>query len=298
MCKSFLVIFLCCSTPLVAQVDSIAVLNQLKKHIVFLASDSLKGRATGSPEEAIANQYIRQEWSVKKRKTEVVLWDYTIFQENDTLPSQMIGSFINNKSKHTLLIGAHIDHIGSGGVLSKSIGKHEVHNGADDNASGVAILIELQRHLAKQKLPFNVLLVAFTGHEIGTYGSAHLSTHLTEKYGKVFCMLNMDMVGRMDPETKKLFVSCSDTLAGSFESNTLKAVRTDDTRLQILDTKYFVAKHIPCATFTTGMHNDYHRTTDDAAYINIVGMLATLQYLETWIGTKAKSFLPLTALVP
>lgn len=274
-----------------AQTDSVSCINQLKNHISYLASDSMKGRSTGSKEEKLANVYVRENWTSKKRKTEVITWNYPIFISDDTIQSQMIGNFINNKSEQTLLIGAHIDHIGLGGKLSKSFGKLDVHNGADDNASGVALLIELQRYYSTKKLPFNILFVAFTGHEIGTYGSAYLSQHLDHKFGQLFCMLNFDMVGRMDPSSKKLFVSCSESLSPSFNTSELTLSMADSTRLSILDTQHFINQGIPSATFTTGMHDDYHRTSDDSEFINYAGMYQILLFFENWINYQAYLFL-------
>jgi Zn-dependent M28 family amino/carboxypeptidase len=285
--KLVLVVFLFYANSYFAQVDSAQTINEIKSHISFLASDSLKGRNTGSYEEIIANNYVRDNWAIKKRKSKILTWNYQIITSEDTIQSQMIGSFIDNKSKQTLVIGAHIDHIGLGGELSKSYGKNDVHNGADDNASGVAILIELQRYYSIKKLPFNMLFIAFTGHEIGTFGAEYITKQLTKKYGEFFCMLNFDMIGRMDIHSKKLFVSCSDQLSNSFTSSDIVITLTDNSRLTILDTKHFVQQGIPSATFTTGMHDDYHRISDDSEFINYSGMYETLLFLENWINTQA-----------
>ncbi len=274
-----------------AQSDSVVCVNQLKSHISFLASDSMKGRSTGSKEEKLANIYVRENWASKNGKTEFLIWNYSIYTLEDTIQSQMIGNFINNKSKQTILIGAHIDHIGLGGKLSKSYGKHDVHNGADDNASGVGLLIELQRYYSTKRLPFNLLFVAFTGHEIGTYGSEYLAQHLDKKFGELFCMLNFDMIGRMDPSSQKLYVSCSESLAQSFNTSELTLSIADSTRLTILDSQHFLNQGIPSATFTTGMHDDYHRISDDAKFINYAGMYQILLFFENWINNQASTFL-------
>ena len=287
----FLILLSAVNCRVCAQTDSLCLMN-LRQHVLYLASDSLEGRATGSEGEKLANRYVLNQFVAVKRKSKFLTWTFDIQKDSLHLQSEMVGAFINNKAKQTLLIGAHIDHIGYGGELSKSIGKHEIHNGADDNASGVALLIELEKYLVKQKLPFNVLLVAFSGHEIGTYGSSYLAQHWDKKFGNIFCMLNMDMMGRMDMNSKKLLVSCSDTLASAFPSNAIQVQQTDHSRLALLDTKHFVSETIPCATFTTGMHNDYHKTSDDAVYLNFDGMLLELNYLENWILVFAKSFLP------
>lgn len=286
--KQFL-FFLCffLSTSGWSQSDSL-VLKRLKAHVSFLASDSLMGRLTGSPSEKIANAYVKNNW-LKHRRVTFLDWNYSIVQSTDTLHSQMIGCFINRHASSTVLIGAHIDHIGFGGPLSKSHGKTAVHNGADDNASGVALLIELQRYLALQKLPFNVLLVPYTGHEIGTYGSGYLKENWSSEYGVLAAVINFDMIGKMDTTSHTLFVSSRDSLFQRLPATTgklhLHTIGSD--RIQVLDTKHFLGFPIPIYSFTTGMHDDYHRISDKSVYINYNGMLETLHYFQQWLGNEA-----------
>lgn len=263
------------------QVDS-AIYNNLVAHVHFLASDSLKGRAPGSPGEQIANTYVISRFVVNRRAKNQN-WNFTVSTDS-ILNCRMIGSFISNKSPFTVLIGAHIDHIGMGGVLSKSPGKTAVHNGADDNASGVALLIELQRYFARRKLPFNLLLVAYTAHEIGTYGSEYLSAHWNQKkYGILAGVLNFDMIGRMD-DKNRVYISCNTPADSLFDTTAfVQPVYQDQRKLELLDTKHFLDRKIPCATFSTGMHADYHKTTDDALYIHYNGLYDILRYFEDWL---------------
>lgn len=260
------------------QMDSI-VYNRLKSHVLFLASDSLKGRASGSEEERMANRYVVSQFLVNRRAKNQ-FWDFTVSKDS-TLHCQMVGSFISNKSPFTVVIGAHIDHIGLGGALSKSPGKTEVHNGADDNAAGVAVLIELQRYFAKKKLPFNLLFVAYTAHEIGIFGSEYLSKHLDTKYGTLVGVLNWDMIGRLDEQNHNLYISCNQQADSLFEETSfIHPVYQDRKKVEILDTKHFLDRTIPCATFSTGMHSDYHKISDDALYIHYEGLYQILRYFE------------------
>lgn len=259
-----------------SQVDS-AVFFRLKQHVAILAADSMKGRSTGSDEEKMANSYLCASF-FHQNNTRLKTLRFTI---NDSLSSEMVTCFVDQKAKKTILIGAHIDHIGMGGVLSKSPGNFSVHNGADDNASGVALLIELQRFLSSQKLPFNVLLVAYTGHEIGTFGSAHLSQHWRKKWKQLATVVNLDMVGRMDPVRPVIYVSnnlAADSLFRTTQDITV--IQQDSKRVETLDTKHFLSANVPCITLTTGIHNDYHRVSDDAKYINYPGLYALQKFLE------------------
>jgi hypothetical protein len=261
-----------------SQVDS-KVYNKLKSHVFFLASDSLKGRSAGSEQERVANQYVINQFKVN-RKSKNQYWNFSVTQDSN-LQCQMVGAFISNKSPYTILIGSHIDHIGYGGKLSKSPGKKVVHNGADDNAAGVAVLIELQRFFAKRKLPYNLLLIAYTAHEIGTFGSKYISENLDEKYGALVGVLNWDMIGRMDKQNHNLYISCNQKVDSLFEfTQFIHPVYQDQRKVEILDTKHFIDRKILCATFSTGMHSDYHKNSDDAEYINYEGLYQILRYFE------------------
>lgn len=273
------------------QVDS-AVYNNLVAHVYFLASDGLKGRAPGSPAEEVANAYARSQFLVNRRAKNQT-WNFNVSGNDSTLHCHMVGSFISNKSPFTVLIGAHIDHIGMGGALSKSPGKKAVHNGADDNASGVALLIELQRYFARKKLPFNLLLVAYTAHEIGTYGSEYLAGNWSHKYGTLAGVLNFDMIGRMD-DKNRVYISCNEPADSLFDATAfVQPVYQDRKKLELLDTKHFLDRKIPCATFSTGMHADYHKVSDDAAYIQYEGLYHILRYVENWLENpvREKDFL-------
>ncbi len=257
---------------------------QLKKHVQFLASDTLKGRATGSEEEKLVNNYLIANFK-KSRKSKIHKWNYSFVKDKVSYQSEMIGCFVNNKCDITLLITAHVDHIGLGSNLSLSYKENEIHNGADDNASGVAVLLELQRLLVQKKLNVNILFIAYTGHELGLYGSKYFSENSSKKYKKIVLNLNFDMIGRMDKSLMNVYVSASESLKHSFknEFSAVNLIEADKSRLLSLDCSHFHLKGIPSATFTTGIHNDYHKTSDDEQYINYNGMIKITFALEKWI---------------
>lgn len=265
---------------------------QLFREVIYtLADDSMRGRATGSYEEIQSLEYISKTFQsltgFKLKKQ-----DFTIQLDAVELNTANAYCFLNNHSKQTIVLSAHYDHIGMGGPLSKSRKNDEVHNGADDNASGVALLLGIARQLASHKRDRNnYLIVFYSGHEIGLYGSEAFSEFALkkQKFGEIHMVINFDMVGRMDPELKKLkcmrSVICDSVLSQvnpvgfGFELRV-----TEEEKLMQLDTKHFYSKGIPCMNFTTGIHNDYHATSDDANYISLEGMVRILDYLTTLLS--------------
>ncbi|NOQ72502.1 MAG: M28 family peptidase [Crocinitomix sp.] len=256
--------------------------------ISFLASDSLRGRAAGSEEEEIASTFIVakfkaiQSCKVKRQK-------FRFKKDGATYKSQNILAFVNNKSDKTILITAHYDHLGMGGELSHSKGLHAVHNGADDNASGVALMLSLANELAAEKGLYNYLFVAYSGHELGLYGSQYFANKSSRKTKKIALTINFDMVGRLGAENSFYF-DCSPSLIQgieSIESAKLHPVKSVTDRLNTLDSKWFAAKNIHSATFSTGKHIDYHKVTDDVEYINVDGILSIEQFLLNWIKDLA-----------
>lgn len=181
-------------------------------------------------------------------------------------------------AEETIVIGAHYDHLGWGGPDSAAPGAHEIHNGADDNASGAAALVEVARQLAslQEKLPRRIVLVAFTGEERGLIGSARYVREPIVPLEKTVAMLNMDMVGRL--VDNKLIVYGSGTAK---EFDPLVDRLGKEHGFQITkhpegfgpsDHSSFYAKKIPVLHFFTGTHTDYHRPSDDAEKVNLPGM--------------------------
>lgn len=177
----------------------------------------------------------------------------------------------------TIVIGAHYDHWGRGGSGSAAPGSTEIHNGADDNASGVAALLEIARELkAYGKLPRRIVFVAFTGEEEGLIGSARYVREPLFPLDQTVAMLNLDMVGRLQDD--KLMIYGTGT-AESFDD--LAERLAADGKFKLTkhaegfgpsDHSSFYAKQIPVLHFFTGTHSDYHRPSDDFDKLNIPGM--------------------------
>ena len=253
----------------------------MKSLVEYLASDTLMGRASGSGEEKIAAECIatklkRSGFKVKKQK-------FSFIYDSLKYKSQNVIGFINNRKDSTLLITAHYDHLGMGEYKSLSR-PGVIHNGADDNASGVALLLELANDLADSIQNYNLLFVSYSGHELGLFGSKYFSEHLCSKYKKIAFALNFDMVGRMDRQSNCYYDTNVDHLdALVTKTKNVKWVKSVKERLTILDSKWFHEIGVPSVTISTGIHLDYHKFTDDSQYINWEGMERIHQDLREWL---------------
>jgi len=181
-------------------------------------------------------------------------------------------------ANETIVVGAHYDHLGRGGAGSLAPGSDDIHNGADDNASGAAALIEVARRLAERegKLPRRVLFIAFTGEERGLLGSAYYVKHPLFPLADTIAMLNMDMVGRLRDD--KLIVygtGTSDALVKLLDATNAQfqfKLSKQPAGFGPSDQTSFYAKQIPVLHYFTGIHSDYHRPSDDTEKLNIEGM--------------------------
>jgi hypothetical protein len=179
----------------------------------------------------------------------------------------------------TIIVGAHYDHLGLGGWGSLAIGvDDEIHNGADDNASGTAVLLEVARQLATRpkRLRRPVLFLAFTAEEMGLVGSEHYVRDPLVPLEQTVAMLNLDMVGRLRQE--RLIVSGTGT-ATEFDPLVEKLARNYGFKLSKDPSGYGPSDHatfyghgVPVLHFFTGLHGDYHRPSDDFDKLNLDGM--------------------------
>ena len=194
----------------------------------------------------------------------------------------------------TVVIGAHYDHVGRGGPGSFVPGSKEIHNGADDNASGTVALLELARRFGarREKPPRRLVFIAFTGEEMGLVGSARYTKEPVFPLEKTIAMINMDMVGRLKDEKLTVFGSGTSPVweglltrlgkEGSF-SMSLKPEGMGPS-----DHQSFFMKQIPVLHFFTGTHGDYHRPSDDWEKINIPGTERIVELLEKLILDVAR----------
>jgi hypothetical protein len=193
-----------------------------------------------------------------------------LFEHPKRTAHNVIG-FIENKATNTIILGAHLDHLGFNQDKHGLDLNNLVHNGADDNASGTAALIELAKSLAKKSPKNNnYLIIHFSGEELGLLGSKYWLDHPTY-IGHYNYMINMDMVGRYDT-ARKLTIGGYGT--SSKWSEILSKTQTplfthyDSAGTGPSDHASFYRKDMPVLFLFTGSHSDYHKATDDADKIN------------------------------
>lgn len=195
---------------------------------------------------------------------------------------------IEHGAPYTIVLGAHFDHIGYGeDQNSRHTGAPAIHNGADDNASGTAALLELGRRLATSgHKGFNYLLAHFSGEELGLYGSKHLTENPVLDLNKVSYMINMDMVGRLNDSSKALTVGgigTSPDWGSLVQPGAAFTFKIDSSGTGPSDHTSFYRKDIPVLFFFTGLHTDYHTPEDDAEKLNYEGMRAIVDYIEALV---------------
>lgn len=199
------------------------------------------------------------------------------------------------RKKNNIIVCAHHDHLGIneyGG--SRYTGPQAIHNGADDNASGVAAMLELSRSLKGLKYKKNNLVfVAFSGEELGLLGSKHFVQQCPVPRQKISYVVNIDMLGRLDPQNKTLLVNGVGT--SPVWKTTLSAIKSDTNQIRIATTESglgpsdhasFYLEGIPVLHFFTGQHEDYHKPSDDADKINYSGMEAAVNIIEQVISAN------------
>lgn len=181
-------------------------------------------------------------------------------------------------AEETIVVGAHYDHLGRGGSGSLAPGSQEIHNGADDNGSGAAALVEVARRLAARpgKLPRRVLFLAFTGEESGLIGSARYVRQPLYPLENTVAMLNMDMVGRLK-DNKLILQGCNtadrfDGIVDRLNESLAFEITKKPGGFGPSDHSSFYAKQVPVIHFFTGTHGDYHRPSDDIEKLNLEGM--------------------------
>ena len=211
----------------------------------------------------------------------------TSISEKNRIGHNVIG-YIDNDAETTVILGAHYDHLGYGEDGNSRNTTHEpaIHNGADDNASGTAALIELARKLKSSNATNNnYLFIAFSGEELGLFGSKYFTEHPTIDLKTVNYMINLDMVGRLNDSSKVLTiggygtsVTWSEVLPGNIDKQLL-IIKYDSSGTGPSDHTSFYRKDIPVLFYFTGLHTDYHKSSDDANKINYLGEQVIVNHL-------------------
>ena len=291
--------------------------QNLRDHVEWLASDKRKGRGTGSKEERKSAAYLAKQFKkiglTPKGDKGTWLHHFTFRKSSDPhgnvdasspqITSQNVAAYLDNQAEYTIVVGAHYDHLGLGhdhnSLDANPDGK--VHNGADDNASGTAGVVELARYLAKNGVreQHNFLFLCFSGEELGLIGSKKFTETPTIDLSKVSYMINMDMIGRLSSDKKLVvggvgtapdFIPMLNRLKGNF------IFKLDSAGIGPSDQTSFYLKNIPVLFFFTGQHSDYHKPSDDADKVNYAGEKLVLDLvarcIETLDATPKLTFQP------
>lgn len=203
-------------------------------------------------------------------------------------PVNVLG-YIDNKAKKTVLIGAHFDHVGITRSRKSEDKTPMIHNGADDNASGTAMLLELVRWAVNnESLKYNYIFAAFSAEEKGLFGSKAYCSRNCINHDSITYMLNLDMVGRLGCEGDTL--KALGVASSAVWSSLLDSIPHPDFDLKKLkgapafsDHAPFLKKGIPVMYFTTGLHPEYHTHLDDIERINFKGMVEITTFVRQFL---------------
>ncbi len=188
--------------------------------------------------------------------------------------------YLQGKSDEVVVVGAHYDHLGLGGTGSRG-GAGEIHNGADDNASGTAVLIELAEacHARPGGMKRTIVFVAFSAEELGLLGSAHYAEHPFLPMDQTVAMLNFDMVGRSKDgycavgagESSREFEGIAERVNEDLKLGLNLEISDGGMSRGSSDHQSFLNREVPSLFFFAGLHDDYHKPSDDIDKINFAG---------------------------
>lgn len=288
---------------------------RLLDDIKSLSEDRLQGRATGSPGADSAAAYLARRFSEVGLQPAAGGWfqPFTIARDAPAARNSKVGGMVGKNvigilpghdpvlRTQSVVLGAHYDHLGRGGFGSldpDSTGR--VHNGADDNASGVAGLIQVAARLAASPPARTVVFIAFSGEELGLLGSAHYVKEPIYPLAGTLAMVNLDMVGRLrngrlivyGARSAKEFPALLDSLnwyAGFDLSAQGNGYGPSD------HSSFYAAKR-PVLHLFTDLHEDYHRTTDDWQKVNLDGLKRVADFTLSLVTALANRTSPLTFL--
>ncbi len=276
------------------------IVISMKDDVKILASDSLRGRRTGTSYEQMAAEYLAKRFKdlgLDPKGTNGYFQEFSFADKSDphrevkfvnksedgTITGTNVIGFMDNNAETTIVIGAHYDHLGMGGEGSLYRGETKaIHNGADDNASGVAVMLNLVKELQNKNTHNNYLFISFSGEELGLLGSNYFVKNPTINLENINYMINMDMVGRLNEEkvlavfgvgTSPIF---SQTL---FSNKTDFSITEKESGVGPSDHTSFYLMDLPVLHFFTGQHEDYHKPGDDIEKLNFEGMEDITQYI-------------------
>ncbi|HEX7447240.1 MAG TPA: M20/M25/M40 family metallo-hydrolase [Pirellulales bacterium] len=266
----------------------------LRRHVEVLANDTFEGREAGSRGGHAAAHYLGREFQKHRLAGGASARSY--YQTFGAGYRNILGLLEGGdpQSKRELIVvSAHYDHVGYGNEQNSFGPTGYIHNGADDNASGAAALMELVEAFSQlePRPARSILFALWDGEEKGLLGSEHWVAHPTWPLAQVRVMINLDMVGRLRQEKIELY-------GGRTSAGLRRLVSTSNTTANLLfdfswtmredsDHYSFYKRGVPVLMFHTGLHGDYHRPSDDVEKLNFTGMQRVTQMLFTLIRQLA-----------
>jgi hypothetical protein len=262
--------------------------DRIMETVKFLASDDLKGRGIGTHELDQAADYIAEKFEQYGLQTGsddgtyFQRWTQDVLDKKNVKLKNVIGIIpgTNSDFSEAVVISAHYDHLGFGWPDVKKGNEGEIHNGADDNASGMAVMLELAKILGNTHKPAQtIIFIAFTAEEVGLVGSRYfVNNYKLFPINKILANLNIDTVGRLFG--RKLMVLNSNSasewkfifMGTDFTTGIASELITQD--LDASDQMAFIEKGVPgVQLFYTGIDSDYHVPEDDADKIDADGLV-------------------------
>ncbi len=270
--------------------------STIRDHVEWLADADRKGRLAGSMEEAAAANYIADHFQlvglVPAGDDNTFIQQFRLegpipqAMEMENHISRNVAGFLegNEQSDQYIIIGAHYDSQGMGGMISMETDEVPViHNGADDNASGTAGIMHLARWFSENRPYKNILFIAFSGEEMGLLGSRHFTEQMRIDTSQILAMINLDMIGRLSNQNLTIFGTETSNrwneILDGIENDSLKITRTPSGS-GASDHVPFYEAGIPTLHYFTGIHSDYHRPDDTAEKINYTGMDKVLDHIK------------------
>ena len=269
----------------------------IRRDIAYLASDRLEGRGTGTAGNDTAAAYIAARYRVLGLRALTPGYQQPFVARSialahagrpSELPTQNVIAVIPGTDaalrNEYVVIGAHYDHLGrsSDGALDPEL-PNAIHNGADDNASGTAAVMELARLFKRHPTRRSLLFVNFSGEELGVLGSQHFVESAPVPMSNVDAMLNFDMVGRMRSEKLIVYgVETAKELRGIVDSANIAGLRitAQGDGDGPSDHASFYMKNVPVLHFFTDSHEDYHKASDDVDKVNVAGEARVVELAE------------------
>ena len=283
----------------------------LREHVEFLASPDLKGRGLGSDGLTKAAQYVADRF---KAYGLLPGGDGGTYFQRFTAPkgpggpveaANVVGILPGSNAAMTdqsAVLGAHVDHLGTGWPDVHAGDEGKAHPGADDNASGVAVMLELARVLAAgERPPRTVVFVAFTGEEAGRLGSKHYAANPSRPLAKIEGMINLDTVGRLGAQKVTVIGTGTATewphiFRGASFVTGVESRSVPDS-LESSDQVSFTERNVPAVQIFTAAHADYHRPTDTADKIDVAGLAKVAALVREGIAYLAERPEPLTSTI-